>query len=244
MSEVIIFDRMQERRGTAANLATVNEVLREGEWCVELDTGKLKVGDGSTAWNSLNYYCAVPLADPGGDRLLFWDDSAGTWAHLTLGTNLSITGTTINAAGGGSGGWTTVEKAADESRNTTTTLADDNTLLVALSAATLYRIRLRVAYTVANGTMDFKYGHAYSGTVTSVWWDITSQAPGATRGVGTGTALVASSSITGTAAGSGLHNADLIILTNTAGTFSFQWAQNTSDANNATVLGKSFLEWR
>jgi hypothetical protein len=41
------------------------------------------------------------LADPAADRLLFWDDSAGAYTHLTLGTNLSITGTTIDAAGGG-----------------------------------------------------------------------------------------------------------------------------------------------
>jgi hypothetical protein len=40
------------------------------------------------------------LADPNADRLLFWDDSAGAYTHLTLGTNLSITGTTIDAAGG------------------------------------------------------------------------------------------------------------------------------------------------
>jgi hypothetical protein len=44
------------------------------------------------------------LTDPGADRLLFWDDSAGAYTHLTLGTNLSITGTTINASGGGTPG--------------------------------------------------------------------------------------------------------------------------------------------
>jgi hypothetical protein len=50
------------------------------------------------------------LVDPNADRLLFWDDSAGSWTHLTLGTNLSITGTTINAAaGGGSATITEVE---------------------------------------------------------------------------------------------------------------------------------------
>jgi hypothetical protein len=37
--------------------------------------------------------------DPGGDRLLFWDDSASKLTHLTLGTNLSITGTTMDAVG-------------------------------------------------------------------------------------------------------------------------------------------------
>lgn len=43
------------------------------------------------------------LTDPGADRLMFWDDSAGIITWLTLGTNLSITGTTLNAAGGGGG---------------------------------------------------------------------------------------------------------------------------------------------
>lgn len=37
------------------------------------------------------------LADPGADRLLFWDDSAGVWTHLILGTGLSIAGTTISS---------------------------------------------------------------------------------------------------------------------------------------------------
>lgn len=46
----------------------------------------------------------IALADPGADRIVFWDDSAGIFTHLTLGTNLSITGTTINASGGGGGG--------------------------------------------------------------------------------------------------------------------------------------------
>ncbi len=40
------------------------------------------------------------LADPNADRILFWDDSAGAYAYLAPGTNLSITGTTIDAAVG------------------------------------------------------------------------------------------------------------------------------------------------
>lgn len=46
----------------------------------------------------------VSLTDPNADRLMFWDDSAGNVAWLTLGTNLSITGTTMDATGGGGGG--------------------------------------------------------------------------------------------------------------------------------------------
>ncbi len=38
--------------------------------------------------------------DPGADRLLFWDDSEGKLTHLTVGSNLTITGTTLAASGG------------------------------------------------------------------------------------------------------------------------------------------------
>lgn len=48
------------------------------------------------------------LVDPNADQLLFWDDSAGAYTLLALGTNLSITGTTLNATGGGGGGSGTV----------------------------------------------------------------------------------------------------------------------------------------
>ena len=48
--------RIQLRRGTAADLAAVNEVLRAGEMCLETDTGSCKIGDGITAWNNLAYF--------------------------------------------------------------------------------------------------------------------------------------------------------------------------------------------
>lgn len=43
------------------------------------------------------------LSDPNADRIPFWDDSANTYAWLTVGSGLSITGTTISASGGGGG---------------------------------------------------------------------------------------------------------------------------------------------
>ena len=41
--------------GTAANWTSANPTLAEGELGYETDTGKLKAGDGSTAWTSLSY---------------------------------------------------------------------------------------------------------------------------------------------------------------------------------------------
>ena len=48
--------RTQQRRGYAAQWTSVNPVLRQGELGYELDTGKIKFGDGITAWNSLPYF--------------------------------------------------------------------------------------------------------------------------------------------------------------------------------------------
>lgn len=41
------------------------------------------------------------LADPGADRIRFWDDSAGAEAYLTVGAGLAISGTTLTGAGVG-----------------------------------------------------------------------------------------------------------------------------------------------
>lgn len=43
------------KRGTAAALTSANPTLAAGELCLETDTGKMKIGDGSTAWTSLAY---------------------------------------------------------------------------------------------------------------------------------------------------------------------------------------------
>jgi Major tropism determinant N-terminal domain len=43
------------RRDTAANWTTVNPVLGEGEPGLESDTGKIKYGNGTDHWNSLDY---------------------------------------------------------------------------------------------------------------------------------------------------------------------------------------------
>lgn len=40
------------------------------------------------------------LTDPGADRILFWDDSAGVVTWLEAGSGLNITGTTLTAIGG------------------------------------------------------------------------------------------------------------------------------------------------
>jgi hypothetical protein len=47
--------RLQNRRDTAANWTANNPTLAAGEIGLETDTAKFKMGNGSTAWNSLAY---------------------------------------------------------------------------------------------------------------------------------------------------------------------------------------------
>ena len=72
----------QQRRDTAANWTGQNPTLLNGELGYETDTGKFKIGDGSTAWTSLSY---LPIPDNNGlipiDQLLL---PAGTAAAPSL----------------------------------------------------------------------------------------------------------------------------------------------------------------
>jgi hypothetical protein len=50
-----VADIIQIRRDTAANWTSANPTLAQGELGTESDTTKIKIGDGTTAWNSLDY---------------------------------------------------------------------------------------------------------------------------------------------------------------------------------------------
>lgn len=98
------FVHFELRRDTAAQWSSMNPILLEGEPGFETDTNKLKIGDGFTSWNSLAYFGGESLAATTGSILFGRGDSgAGVVQEITLGTNLSITGTTLNATGGGGG---------------------------------------------------------------------------------------------------------------------------------------------
>lgn len=54
-----MYYQIQIRRGTAAEWTAANSILAAGEIAFESDTNKMKVGNGSTAWNSLSYIPAI-----------------------------------------------------------------------------------------------------------------------------------------------------------------------------------------
>ena len=55
---------IQLRRDAAASWTSVNPVLAQGELAYETDTDKFKIGDGTTAWTSLDYILDTAAIDP------------------------------------------------------------------------------------------------------------------------------------------------------------------------------------
>ena len=58
--------RLQFRRDTVVRWTSINPILADGEPGYEIDTGKWKIGDGFTAWNSLGYMAEDGLQGPVG----------------------------------------------------------------------------------------------------------------------------------------------------------------------------------
>ena len=98
-----------------------------------IDSQVTFTGPGTVVANGVTVYMGGGGADPGADRLLFWDDSAGGWAQLTAGSGLSISGTTITASGGGGGapdGATYITQTADATLSAEQALSSLSTGLV------------------------------------------------------------------------------------------------------------------
>ena len=55
MTQTNVRVQMQIRRDTAANWNSADPILLAGEWGYETDSGKIKIGDGSTTWLSLDH---------------------------------------------------------------------------------------------------------------------------------------------------------------------------------------------
>ena len=70
---------VQLRGGTHAALNKANPVPADREIMVEADTGKIKIGDGRTVWNSLPYSGGIEKpADDG----KFYAMKNGEWVEL------------------------------------------------------------------------------------------------------------------------------------------------------------------
>lgn len=235
MSLVIIPDRFALRRGTAADLAAVNETLLRGEWCLEIDTGRFKIGDGSSAWNDLDYAGAgymdlSGLAD--GDTLV-WDATAGLWVP--------------GAGGGGGGAWSSIIKPSNENRVSTTTFADDSHFTWALTAGETYVLRGVFFVVLGLVAAGFKYQFNYTGSISAVQSYRNNYATnGGSSGTDNDFTLAGSFLPSGSASGNTVTRLrfafDILITPSSDGTLSLQWAQVSSSAAGTAVMAGSWAE--
>ena len=81
--------QIQLRRGTASQWTTANTLLAQGEIGLELDTNKIKLGDGTTSWNSLGYYGAGGVTSVTGTSPVV--SSGGTTPAISLASGYGDT---------------------------------------------------------------------------------------------------------------------------------------------------------
>ena len=80
-------NRIQLRRGGAQEWANSNPTLAQGELGIELDTGRFKIGDGVTAWNTLRYERPVESTSNTANTLV-QRDADGNFAAGTVTATL------------------------------------------------------------------------------------------------------------------------------------------------------------
>ena len=140
----------------------------------------------------------------------------------------------------------TVEKMVDETIASDDTLATDDTLFFAMAANTKYRLRGRVFFDTT-AVAGFKYRHAGPAAPDLVRVHRRDIYPGGVSDLSSVVDIAYSADdivIGGGTGDGGYIELDGIIHNGAnAGDFTFQWAQEVSDATDTTVLAGSYLEF-
>lgn len=91
MANITLDARQQQKHDTSANFNNANKLYLEGEFLVETDTGKVKIGDGTLGYKSLPYTIGTRV--PEGAKF--------TDTTYTAGTGLSLNGTSFSISNSG-----------------------------------------------------------------------------------------------------------------------------------------------
>ena len=128
--------RLQFRRGTEAEWFAADTVLGEAEIGYEIDTKKIKVGNGITSWNSLSYVNVVPsdLVNTLNDYVLVGDvGNAGGPAKLDSNGNLLIPKSSIILEGSLANDFETTITVANATADRTILFKDESGTVALLS---------------------------------------------------------------------------------------------------------------
>lgn len=103
MANTELLGRLQQAPYTAAQLAAKNPVLLKGEVVYESDTGRFRIGDGSTSWNGLPSYGGTAAAAglqpvAASSPLVVNGGNAYYYAYLAASIDVSEVGTFTDSA--------------------------------------------------------------------------------------------------------------------------------------------------
>jgi hypothetical protein len=154
----------------------------------------------------------------------------------TPGTALYVIGTITATGFSGPGvSKTFIRKSSAETVTSSTTLQDDDELLFAIAANETWHTDLYLAVTSA-GAADFKYAFTAPAGLTSITYGHMDNSLSVATSTATGLSISTASSVS-----NGMYIKCLVVNGANAGTVTFQWAQNTSDATTTRVQDGSFL---
>lgn len=91
MANITLDARQQQKHDTSTNFNNANKLYLDGEFLVETDTGKVKIGDGTLGYKSLPYTIGTRV--PEGAKF--------TDTTYTAGTGLSLNGTSFSISNSG-----------------------------------------------------------------------------------------------------------------------------------------------
>lgn len=91
MANITLDARQQQKHDTSTNFNNANKLYLEGEFLVETDTGKVKIGDGTLSYKSLPYTIGTRV--PEGAKF--------TDTTYTAGTGLSLNGSSFSISNSG-----------------------------------------------------------------------------------------------------------------------------------------------
>jgi hypothetical protein len=137
---------------------------------------------------------------------------------------------------------TVVQKVSDETRISNNTLTNDSTLLFNMDANANYIIEVLVFYN-SNSAQSLQF--TFNGTATPIRVLGNVNTSGTANNTLTNVFFTSyNTNYTLTSQVSGFISANILVQNGTnSGTFSFQWAQNTSSTNPLTVLGGSYIRY-
>lgn len=137
----------------------------------------------------------------------------------------------------------TVLKGSDEARNSSTTLLQDTDLQYPLDASSQYIIKTVAVLSTANSLMNYKFSTSYSGTMADGWYNVKYLESTAVNPLGiVGSGLVTSTPVISLVSGFKVVEVEQYIQTTTGGIYSFNWAQNTSNASDLTTKAGSYIK--